>query len=767
MSTRLRHVTIFSMIGLMLSLSTAANGQIRAYRVTDRQVQTLLDRIELRTNAFQRAVDRVLDRSIVDGTNREDSINTMIANFETATDRLKNNFASRRSTAADVEEVLSRAAGVNSFVLNNRLGANAENQWRLIRDDLNTLAGYYSVTTNWNSNVSGGQSPYYVPDAQVQSLLNRIEAQTNVFQREVARSLDRSVVDGTGREDSINTLVANFETATDRLRNNFASRRSTAADVQEVLNRGANVNAFVVRNRLSNRAESQWTMLRNDLDTLAGYYRVATNWNNTGTGTTDGYTATDAQMRTLLNRLSLRTATFRRDYESWQRIGRRGGVTEDLSDEISTLERAVQDLRVDFTNSDSSSVDPILRQSFEINNFLRSNPVNARVSSSWNQVRDDVNILADYYRVSWNWDTMPGGDVGNVGSFDSRLTGTYRLNSSQSDNLTAAIDRAITNANYNANQRDRVRANLERRLASPNMLSIDKRGSQVILSSTNAAQATLAADGVSRSETSPNGRTVRTSVTATTRDLVINYEGDRMNDYYVSFAPQSNGQLRVTRRLFLENQNETITVTSVYDKISQSPDWNIVAGTPTNTGGPVGDFIIPNNTGLLASLNGPISSRNARDGDRFSMTVTSPSQYDGAVIEGRVIGERSGVISGRATLSFGFDTIRLRNGQTYRFAGIVEQVREPDGDIVSVNNEGMVRDGSQTSRTVTRAGVGAVLGAIIGAIAGGGSGAAIGAGVGAGAGAGTVILQGRDNLELGSGTVFTITATAPANIAVR
>ncbi|HVF46065.1 MAG TPA: YMGG-like glycine zipper-containing protein, partial [Pyrinomonadaceae bacterium] len=208
------------------------------------------------------------------------------------------------------------------------------------------------------------------------------------------------------------------------------------------------------------------------------------------------------------------------------------------------------------------------------------------------------------------------------------------------------------------------------------------------------------------------------------------------------------------------------TVTSVYDKTSQSPDWNIVAGTPSNTG-PVGDFVIPNNTGLVAALNSPISSRNARDGDRFSMTVTSPSQYDGAVIEGRVIGERSGVVSGRATLSFNFDTIRLRNGQTYRFAGIVEQVRESDGDIVSVNNEGTVRDDSQTNRTVTRAGIGAVLGAIIGAIAGGGSGAAIGAGVGAGAGAGTVVLQGRDNLELGSGTLFTITATSPANIAVR
>ena len=66
--------------------------------------------------------------------------------------------------------------------------------------------------------------------------------------------------------------------------------------------------------------------------------------------------------------------------------------------------------------------------------------------------------------------------------------------------------------------------------------------------------------------------------------------------------------------------------------------------------------------------------------------------------------------------------------------------------------------------TALTGGIGTVLGGIIGAIAGGGSGAAVGAAVGAGAGAGTVVLQGRDNLELMSGTEFSITATAPANV---
>ena len=85
-----------------------------------------------------------------------------------------------------------------------------------------------------------------------------------------------------------------------------------------------------------------------------------------------------------------------------------------------------------------------------------------------------------------------------------------------------------------------------------------------------------------------------------------------------------------------------------------------------------------------------------------------------------------------------------------------------NGDRITVNNEGTIRDTNQTTQTVTRAGVGAVLGAIIGAIAGGGQGAAIGAGVGAGVGAGSVLITGRDQIELGAGSTFDITAFAPA-----
>ena len=112
-------------------------------------------------------------------------------------------------------------------------------------------------------------------------------------------------------------------------------------------------------------------------------------------------------------------------------------------------------------------------------------------------------------------------------------------------------------------------------------------------------------------------------------------------------------------------------------------------------------------------------------------------------------------------MTLNFDNIRLRDGRTYRFAGILETVRTPGGETVRVDNEGAVRDDDQTKRTIQRTAIGTALGAIIGAIAGGGKGAAIGAVVGAGAGAGSVYVQGQNDLSLSTGTEVTIRSTGP------
>src|SRR6185436_3618538 len=101
-------------------------------------------------------------------------------------------------------------------------------------------------------------------------------------------------------------------------------------------------------------------------------------------------------------------------------------------------------------------------------------------------------------------------------------------------------------------------------------------------------------------------------------------------------------------------------------------------------------------------------------GDRFAMTVRQPIQYAGAIIEGTIASVDRGGLSGRSQLSLNFETIRLSNGQTYSFAGILASVQTLNGDTVKVDNEGSAQGGKQTTQTIQRAGIDTAIGAIVG-----------------------------------------------------
>jgi len=346
----------------------------------------------------------------------------------------------------------------------------------------------------------------------------------------------------------------------------------------------------------------------------------------------------------------------------------------------------------------------------------------------------------------------------------NRLTGTYRLDHARSDNAETTADRVTRD--LPGRDQQRLRNAVMQRLEAPDSFAIERNGRTITIASTHAAPVTFEADGREQIEQSRNGRQMRTTATLSGDRLVVSTEGDRSVDYQVTFTPMNNGRsLRVTRRITDEGLRQPVVANSVYDKTSDTAQlraYSRVRDSGPATGTRRGTLFVPDGTELVAVLNADLSTKDARDGERFALTVRSPAQYSGASIDGHVVRvARSGQVSGRAEMSFDFDTIRQRDGRVSDFAGYIEGVRTTNGDQVRVDNEGRVQDeGGQTERTVTRTGIGAAIGAVIGAVAGGGKGAAIGAAVGAGAGAGSVFIQGRNDLELKNGTEFQIRASA-------
>ncbi|HEX8749055.1 MAG TPA: YMGG-like glycine zipper-containing protein, partial [Pyrinomonadaceae bacterium] len=174
-------------------------------------------------------------------------------------------------------------------------------------------------------------------------------------------------------------------------------------------------------------------------------------------------------------------------------------------------------------------------------------------------------------------------------------------------------------------------------------------------------------------------------------------------------------------------------------------------------------LVISDNTQFVATLNNNLTTREMRTGDPFTMTVIEPRTFAGATIEGYVSRvSRGGRISGRSEMNLTFERITLRDGRVIEISGYLESVRPAGGgEPVRIDNEGggISERNNQTSRTAQRTAIGAAVGAIIGAIVDEGRGAAIGAAIGAAAGAGSVYAEGRDDIELRSGTEISIRAS--------
>lgn len=781
MKKQILRAIAFSLLTIFFAANTSLNAQNRAYQASDSQVNYLINRISTRTAAYKREIET--NRQI----NRGDR-NTLLGyvrDFEFAADALKQKFDARNSVDGDVEDVLSRASVINQFMQTNRLSVNAQNYWRYIYSDLTTLARYYSVdlnstTTTTTTVVTDPNGTYSsssrVNEGTVQALLNRISTKTEIFKRSSARAFIRGSQNNSADQDRIFSYLTDFENETSRLKQNLNTRRATSSDVQSVLSRAAYIDGFVRDNRLNQGAQRDWDSVKADLDTLAGYYNVSANWNQSpsNVGTTDvintgggAYRVSEGNVRTLLTRIETRTDLYKREINAALDRSVLNGSRSDTAVRayVTDFESATDKLKQNFDarRSTSADVEEVLNRAYYIDGLMRDYRFTPGAESQWKLLRADLDTLSNYYNVAWNWNRQ----YSPMSKFDQMLTGTYRLNAAQSDDVRTVVDRALTSF-YTVNQRENLRRNLERRLSSPDVLAIEKRDSQVTVGSNISPQVSFAADGTARTETTGNGRAIKVTANTNYDGVALSYEGDQINDFYVNFIPMSNGQLKVIRRVYLENRNDTVTVASVYDKTDNTARFDNLGspnrGNNQNTGTASTEFVVPNNTRITAQLRNLVTTKQTQDGDRFTMEVNSPSEFSGAIIEGRVAKtERSGAVTGRANLSLEFDTIRLRDGRTFRFAGIVDDVTLANGEKVAVNNEGTVRDNNQTTKTVTRAGIGAALGALIGAIAGGGSGAAIGAAVGAGAGAGTVVLQGRGDVELPQGTQFSITASAPSN----
>jgi len=170
---------------------------------------------------------------------------------------------------------------------------------------------------------------------------------------------------------------------------------------------------------------------------------------------------------------------------------------------------------------------------------------------------------------------------------------------------------------------------------------------------------------------------------------------------------------------------------------------------------------IPSGTKVPLALKQSISTKNAREGDAVYAVTTFPVVINdrivipaGTYVQGRISSvKRGGHIKGRAEVLMHFSTLIYPSGYTVVLPGAIENV--PGAEKTSMKDEeGTIRQDSQTGEKAKTVATAAGTGAVIGGLSNGVKGGLIGAGIGGGIGTAIGLFSRGNDVRLEAGTTL-------------
>src|SRR5688500_9103187 len=199
--------TAFKAFLVMLVVSSTTSIGMAQF-ASEATIRDTIRRIQTRTDSLQRAAQIADDR----GNYRAEDFNRLILDFESAVNQLDRRLGSRRTASADARVVLDRAVLIDSVRANKRSGGGSQREWQAMRADLDILAGYYNLNTNWGTTTPGGSNDYTLNDAQIRQLVQRIDTRAAAFSRNFRQDLNRSYGNDRVSTDEARRQLMQFET---------------------------------------------------------------------------------------------------------------------------------------------------------------------------------------------------------------------------------------------------------------------------------------------------------------------------------------------------------------------------------------------------------------------------------------------------------------------------------------------------------------------------------------------------------------------------
>ena len=271
-------VSVFIVLAFSILVGLGIQAQQQTNRNNTRQVGNMLQRLERSSSRFRNSLNVALVERSVDQTQPQNDISTFQSGFDLAIKQFRNQFTRRLAVASDVESILQKASPINSFITQNTLNPRVKTDWASVRTDLNTLMSAYGISWQWNQltpmKVDSNRS-FRLSESELTQLILQIENGGDKFRVSLTEAFFQRPYDRTRGEGNMNDALRGFKKATDQVRIRFDARQLVSDDVQRLLDQAQPLEKFMRDNPLTDRATSDWSTLRTNLNLLANAYNIS------------------------------------------------------------------------------------------------------------------------------------------------------------------------------------------------------------------------------------------------------------------------------------------------------------------------------------------------------------------------------------------------------------------------------------------------------------------------------------------------------------
>jgi hypothetical protein len=599
-------------------------------------------------------------------------------------------------------------------------------------------------------------------DRDVRDALRSMNSKLDDFDANMRYQIEST---GAGDADRVARQIDDLRKAVDHFEDKLDSHRENARDVEQIVNAAAAIDDFLFQNPQNRRVTDDWQSVRRQIDRISNQYGVTNDWDrgvsntstrsnggngnygrSTSTTTTGGGMSAGARIippptavkggnsrvrqpsysggDNLATGLSGTYTLDRAQTENIDDVVASSGASAanqaDLKDKLNAPDQIAIDIRGNQVTLATSSASPV---TFTADGRDKVENVNGRSVTMRATLSGDKLVISSLGGETDFTVTFTAAANGQQLKVSRRMTTDYL---SQTVFAESVYNKTDNQARLGISQNDPGNNSSYPTNSTPDNDPVVASDNNTIPSSDNNTGSTSTTTSDSNGGYSDNDQGNATIANGGTG-------GNGGNGGYNNPKPNRTGS----------NPRRSPQPSAVYVK--------------------PGNYVVPDGSMITGLLENEINTKLSQNGDRFRLTVQSPNEFRGAVIEGFVSNiQRSGKVTGSAAVTFNFEKITLSDGQTYDFAGTLRTAADSVGRTAKVDNEGTVRGDSQTAKTAKRSGIGAGLGALIGLIAGGGHGAAIGAIIGGGGGAGSVYFEDRKDVMLNQGSTLTLQAAAPS-----